>query len=469
MKCLIYCRSKGAEWTRRYFSDADPYMLDIGNKPLLEFFIEFCYLNGVKDIYIAQKKDSEEVRKYFQDGTSLDMNINYISFSKDLDLEEFIASNKELFREENLLVFNGFFFLQYKKSHLSDSFLPQDKSWKNLSESGNGLLFLKTPCSYSQKSKLKNFESSHLVQAKNFDGIKSYFDLNMDMVSGAARNYIMPSYNNEKGVFIGQNVEIMYDCDVIKPIMLSDNIQLKRRSSIGPGAIIGSNSLIDSDTTVCNSVIYSNSYIGAYLEIDNKIIYKRRLIDPESGEMIHVVDDFLLAEVNNDLFTSVVSRILEVFFIVLLFCLQLPFYIILRPLVRRGYEKVEVWRDKSGTRKITIRRFIPKVNTRTNKLFIKFSLDKFILLPLCVTRKLRLIGNAPRKATIDALRNIRELDKYRPSVFTYSDMYGYEDDEEKRQVNELFYAKHLSVGLDMSILFKTLIFNFFGTVYDRRR
>jgi Nucleotidyl transferase len=468
MKCLIYCHEKGAEWTHRYFSDADPYMLPIGNKPLLEFFVEFCSLNDIKDIYIAQKNNSEEVKTYFEDGTRWNINLDYISFDGDPGLEEFISSNKELFNEDSLLVFNGFFFLQYKKSYLLDSFIPQDKSWKSLSKSENGLLFLKKPCSYSQKSRLKNFESNHLLQAKNIDSVKAYFDLNMDMVVGAARNYVMPSYNNEKGVFIGQNVEIMYDCEITKPIILADNIQLKRRSRIGPSAIIGSNSLIDSDTTVRNSVICSNSYIGTQLEIDNKIIYKRCLIDPDSGEMIHIIDDFLLAEVNNDLFTSIVSRLIEMIFILLLFIIQLPLYIIVRPWLKGFYEKVEVWRDKGGVRRMNIKRFVPKYTTKANKLFMKCSLDKFVLLPLCMTRKLRLIGSAPREANKESLHNISELSSYRPSAFSYSDMYGYEYNDEKRQVNELFYAKHASIALDIAIFFKTLIFNFFGNVNARR-
>ena len=468
MKCLIYCQDHGMEWIRRYFSDAEAYMLHVGNKPLLEFFVEFCVLNKLKDIYIALKAGSHEVEDYFADGSKWDISINYIAIEDEHELEELISSNKELFREEGLLVFNGFFFLQYKKAHLSDHLLTQNTSWRNSIDSGQGLLFLKQPCSYKRKSRLKQFDGKHFLQVKKLDSVKAYFDLNMDMVAGGARDYIMPSYNNEKGVFIGQNVEIMYDCKVTKPMILGDNIQLKKRSDIGPGVIIGSNSLIDGDTEVHNSIIYCNSYVGSKLEIDNKIIYKRRLIDPYSGAMIHIVDDFLLAEVRNDLITSVMSRVIEVFLLFFLICLQLPFYIILRPWLECSYVNTEIWRDKSGTRKITIKRFIYKVNTRANKLFIKLSLHKFHLLFACVTRKLQLIGSAPQEATEEALQNIRELSNYRPSVFSYSDMRGNEDNTEARQVNEVFYAKHVTIAFNAAIFFKSLIFNFFGIVHAKK-
>jgi len=468
MKCLIYCREQNTEWVRHYLSDAEAYMLHIGNKPLLEFFIEFCVLNDIKNILIVRKSDSNEIEDYLGNGSKWDINLEYAGLEEDLELEEVIGANKDLSGEEGLLVFNGFFFLQYKKSHLTKNFLPRNASWQNLNASGQGLLFLKSPASYKAGKKLKHFAGKNFMASKLLDSIRDYFDLNMDMVTGGARNYIMPGYNSESGVFIGQNVEIMYGCDIIKPIILGDNVELKRRAEIGPGAIIGSDTLVDGNTSVCNSVVYCNSYIGSKLEINNKIIYKRRVIDPFTGDMIHIVDDFLLAEVRNDLITSVVSRIIEVILLVFLFCLQLPFFLVLRPFIGGKYRKVEIWRDKSGTRKLTIKIFTYKVNTRSNKLFLKLSLHKFHLLFLCMIRKLQLIGAAPQEATEEALQNIRELSNYRPSVFSYSDMYGYEFNDKRRQVAEVFYAKHVTIGLNVAIFFKTLIFNFFRIVNVKR-
>ena len=464
MKCLIYCSEHNMEWIRRYLSDVEAYMLHIANKPLIEFFIEFCVLNEVNDIHIVREAESNEIDNYLGDGAKWDIKLNYIELDKKLGLEDLIRANKDLFGKDGLLVFNGFFFLQYKKAHLSKNFLPQDASWQNLNDSGKGILFLKSPATYKASKRLKHFAGKNFLMAQKIDSIKDYFDLNMSMVNGGARNYIMPSYNSEGGVYIGQNVEIMYSCDIVKPIILGDNIELKRRSEIGPGAVIGSDSLIDSDTSIWNSVIYCNSYIGSKLEIDNKIIYKRRVIDPYTGDMIHIVDDFLLAEVRNDLITSVMSRVFEVFLILFLFCLQLPLYLILRPFIGGKYKEIEIWQDKSGTRKSKMKIFTYKVNTRSNKLFLKFSLHKFHLLFLCMIRRLQLIGSAPQEATKESLQNIRELANYRPSVFSYSDMYGYEHGDKRRQVAEVYYAKHVTIGLNLAIFFKTLIFNFFRIV-----
>ncbi|MDD5727863.1 MAG: hypothetical protein PHV59_04780, partial [Victivallales bacterium] len=417
MKCLIHCRYDGTEWVRNYFPDAEPYLLRIGNKVLLEFFIEFCALNGIRELYLVRSGDVREIKNYLRDGSRWDIVLKYPDIGITAgSLEELIRNSPELHNDE-LLVFSGFFFLQYKKSHMDAGFLPQGEPWSNLTASGEGLLFLPQPESYREKDRMKlaPFDGKHCLQAKEFNGVKAYYDLNMDMVYGAARDYIIHSYSNEKGVFIGQNVEIMYSCEITKPVILGDDIQLKRRSRIGPNAIIGSNSLIDSDTIVRNSVIYRNSYIGSKLEIDRKIIYRQNLIDPETGAMIHIVDDFLLAVVRNDLFSSVVSRVLELLLLIFLFFLQLPFYLLLRPWVGRSFRTVDVWRDKSGLRIMRIKKFTPRSNTRTNKLFIKLSLHKFHLLPFCVLRRLRLIGSAPQPATPEGLANIRELTNYRPA------------------------------------------------------
>lgn len=469
MKCLIYCRPEGAEWTREYFPDAEPYLLRIGNKPLLEFFIEFCALNEIREVYLARDGIGREASSFFGDGSKWDIELKYLDSDYAADLGKLLKGFKEL-TDDSLLVFDGFFFLQYKKSHMDADFLPHDKTWCNLDDFGQGLIFLPEPDKYKEKDKehLEEFDGKHFLKAKNFASVKDFYELNMDMVYGAARDYIMPSYSNERGVFIGQNVEIMYGCEITKPVILGDDIQLKRGSEIGPNAIIGSNSLIDNDTIVRNSIVYRNSYIGSKLEIDNKIIYKRRLIDPETGAMIHIVDDFLLAVVHNDLFTSIMSRLVEMILIVFLFCIQLPFYIILRPWVRCSYQTIEIWRDKTGSHKVRMKKFVPDGYSKANKLFIKFSLHKFHLLPLCLIRKLRLVGSAPQPATSEALENIRELSNYRPSAFSFSDMYGSLSNEDKRQVNELFYAKHARIGLDIAIFFRTLIFNFFGNIHGKK-
>ncbi|MDD5697234.1 MAG: NDP-sugar synthase [Victivallaceae bacterium] len=468
MRCLIYCPDRGTEWVRRLFSDAEPYMLRIGNKPLLEFFIEFCALNGIKEIYISCERPSHDIENYFENGSKWDVSLNYLTFDQGSHLEKVLEARKKLFRADSLLVFNGFFFLQYKKAHLEADFLPRRQSWQNLTGEGAGLLFLRQVRDYKPGKTLEYFDGKHFLQAKKLDTVKAYFELNMEMVAGAARNYIMPSYSNEKGVFIGQNVEIMYGCEIIKPIILGDNIQLKRHSRIGPGAIIGSNSLVDSDTSVSNTVIYRNSYIGTKLEVDNKIIYKRRLINPDSGHVIDIADDALLAEIHNDTVPFFANWLVEVILVCLLFAVQLPFYLLLRPRLHGSYRKTAVWKDKSGSAELLLNRFVFRHSWRADKLFVKLSLHKFHLLPLCLTRKLRLVGSIPRPATPEALQNIRELANYYPAVFSLSDMNGCDYDDENCQVYELFYARHATLRLNLGIFVKTLIVNFFGMTHAQK-
>ena len=475
MKCLIYCHERGTDWIKQYFSDATPYMVRIGNKPLLEFYIEFCVLNKVKDVFIIKESgSSSEIEDYCGNGSKWDINITYLSLGKEHALNKIICTREKLFSNDSLLIFNGFFFLQYKKSHINEDFLPQQGSWQNLTDTGQGLMFLNR--SYYSLSMLddgdgkdlKHFDGKHIVNARKLDSLKAYYDLNMEMVKGAARDYIMPSYSNENGVFIGQNVEIPFNSNVEKPIILGDNIHFKRGTEIGPGAIIGSNSLVDTETSIKDSVIYRDTYIGAKLEIANKIIYKRRLIDPENGAVIDIVDDFLLAEVHNDLISIFANWVIEMLLLILLFVIQLPFFILLRPFVGAYYNKELFWTDKSGTRKMFVSTFTRKTASKANKLFIKLSLHKFHLLPFCFTRKLRLVGASPRYANGKALQNIRELSEYHPAIFPYSDLYTNKGDEASRQVNEMFYAENSSLQMNVAIFFKTLIYNFFGTVNGKK-
>ncbi|MFA7232353.1 MAG: hypothetical protein WC071_13860, partial [Victivallaceae bacterium] len=77
MKCLINCRVKHSEWSRKYFYGINPYMLKIANKPLLEYFVEFCALSGVKEIRFVMEDSDTSVESFFQEGGKWDLKITY--------------------------------------------------------------------------------------------------------------------------------------------------------------------------------------------------------------------------------------------------------------------------------------------------------------------------------------------------------------------------------------------------------
>lgn len=115
MKCLIYSPSEQTDWLKNYFPGVNPYYLKILNKPLLEYYIEFCVLLGIKEIRIVNSETSSDLEKYFETGRQWGVDLSY-GFSKPGDeLRNVLLKNKKFCTTESLLLISGYFFIHYNK------------------------------------------------------------------------------------------------------------------------------------------------------------------------------------------------------------------------------------------------------------------------------------------------------------------------------------------------------------------
>lgn len=458
MKCLINCKADHAAWTRKYFSDIPAYMLGIATKPLLEFYVEFCALVGIQDVRLIMEDPDTRIENYFGDGAQWNLRISYGTSRPAESLNSILERNRLLVSDDDLLVINGFLFVFYDKNMTEYDFLASGKDFSLLGQDGCGLFSISHGSVHKAFSEV-DFEqyAGKDIEIKPLNNVKDLFDLNMTMVHGAAARFIMPSYNNEEGMYIGQNVEIQQDCDIEKPVIFGKNIQLKRYSNIGAGSIIGDNTLVDSNTVIGNSVVYSNTYIGTDLEIRDKIIYKKRIIDPESGEVLDTVDNFLLSEIDARFFREFWLTTLHAVGALILMILMLGPYIIFRPFTRVVGRYKDFFRDQHGGAVLKLKVHHRSSRRMLQKIFFKFSLDKIRRLGYVVIGRMYLVGNYPLEATEDNRSLLHEMPSYRPAVFSYSEMMGHENDDFQSRIDELYYCHHANLWFDFKIIVITLI------------
>ncbi len=461
MKCLINCRAENTAWTGKYFHGLQPYMLRIANKPLLEFFVEFCTLCKIESIRFIMEEPDATIENYFQDGAKWNLKITYGTSRNNDTVSEILERNKLLLAGDDLLLANGFFFLHYNKDSAYNEIAKLQNNMSLTLPDGNGLYHIKKHSLYQHFNEIDfvDIPDNCLLRLSELSSVKELFELNMAMVTGEAENFIMPSYNNEPGVFIGQNVEITPDCKINKPVILGNNIQLKNFSKIGPCAIIGDNSLVDSQTLIQHSVLYGDSYIGSELEINHKIIYRQRLVDPNSGELLDVVDNFLVSEINNQVFSEFTIKGFHALLALLLLILQLPLFLLLRPLVGKPSKLYNCWLDNSGGKQKLLGFYERKSKNIAHKLFLKFSLDKYHLLFLCLKGKFYLAGNRILEASNENMALINQMPTYKPAIFSYSGMLAHDQDEQQSRIDELYYAYHDGMLMDIKIVIYTLIAN----------
>ncbi len=458
MKCLINCSAASADWVREYFPQTHPYMLKIANKPLLEFYIDFCSLLGVRHVRLIMEEPDVSIDRYFMGGEKWDIDISY-GFTRSCDdLDDIISKNRNFIGESSLMIISDYVFLRYDKEVNYESTIRRATSWQMVGENDGGLRYIQAA---DMDKKIADLELEQYktgrVDLVKIDSIKKYYHINMILLYETATNYILPCYNNEEGFFIGHNVSIDRHCMIKKPTMLGDNIQLEDFSSVGPGAIIGSNVMICSGTTVENSIIYEYSYLGEHLEFRNKIVHKNKVINPLTGDSVELVDDFLLSEVNTDFLSNGVKLMRCRIFALCLYLLMLPFYWAGRFLcgVKKHYRSCYSDRLKQV---IVLPYFSIARNGMRQRLFFKFSLDKVPLLGKVIIGKLHLIGNSPCPEDESLQNTLLELPWYRPAVFSYSEMLGHGDFHDfEHVIHELFYCHHETPWLNLKIIVKSLV------------
>lgn len=461
MKTFIICDTRQCAWIRQYFYDVHPYMIRIANKPLLEYMAEFAVLAGATEIDFVIDGHHDGIEHYFNDGSRWNIPIGYIYAARGDHIGSIFRRHSCDCGEHGLLIINGLFFLHYNKTFNYAAAMASDSlNHRRATADGRGLHLIRRECLNLNWDSLPfAVDPFPDVAISPIDNIRHIFDLNMEMVRGDAENYTMLSFNNEKDVYIGQNVEFTRDCAIIPPVIIGSDVQL-RDSRIGPSAIIGDNTLVDTGSIVENSVIYSNSYIGSSLEFQNKIVYKRKIADPHSGAAIDIVDDFLVTEIDHNIIKQFLTVEIQSLYAMIIAAMLIIPFILMYPLGGRLFRKSRRLKDKNSETTITIPAYVPDRSNFLRRLFWKFSLDKLPLVIRALKGQLRLVGNRPLTDLPENRELIRELNSYQPGAFSYSEMRGH-DNGMPMHIDELYYSRHHNLAMDAGIIIKTMILRLF--------
>ena len=456
MKCLIH--SVNSAWVNRYFKEIPSPLLKIANKPLLEYWIDFAVLASVKDIRIVLENPSPLVEQYFDDGSNWGVHISYGLARPEDSFPQMLLKNRGFWKDSDLLVLDGFFFLEYDRSITEYAFLKTPLAPGKITGEGGQWCY----CPQSELMKdIKNIPFQDYTKTESriklypLTSLQQFYQLNMDIIKHANQQYVLPGYNSEPDVYLGLNVETASSCRIEKPVMIGNNVQLKKMTLIGPGAIIGENVIIDESSSIENSVVCDNTYIGSDLEIKDKIIYKNCIISPESGDLLQLTDKFLVSRIESNLTPSIFRRCIHVLAAVLLLAAGLVPFILVR-LLSLLFHGIPTRGDKyfinqnRDTMRLTLYGIQPRGLFRW--LEYRLSLDKYPAILQVLTGRLWLSGNQILPVKPENSRILEEMAVYLPGVFSYSEMTGNSTNSMARQMDESYYANHRTWVLDLKIV-----------------
>ncbi len=458
MKCIINCPDVSTAWVRDYFSGLEPYLLPIGNKPLLEYFIDFCVLGKIDEIRIVSDNLSDAMHQVLGDGTRWNLKISYSTVPADLSMTEMLKRNAAFIAKDDLLVISGMVFMNYNKH---DFALPEyaDTDWFGEIISKNAGWFIRgRNCVLTEPRNEYNTVTSRKFRVEPLTSVRNYYDLNMTMIYALSNNYDLPGYTvGSQKVFVGRNVVIPRTAEVTEPVMLDDSIQLSRDTQVGPGAIIGANSLIDNSAMIVDTIVLGNSYVGCNLELRGKVVYQNLIIDPNTGIKLDIVDDFLLTPLvrANKLYCPLKQRFAA---LILLIFQTIPF-ILLRLLIKVESEPVDCYLNQRREKKIRLHLYVRPAESWAGRWFRKLSLDRYHLLPLVLRGELRLVGSLIMEANERNGKMLKQFPEYSPGIFSYSELLEHENDPLQREMDELYYMYHTCFSLNWQIFTYTLVRN----------
>ncbi|MCF7913238.1 MAG: sugar transferase [Candidatus Cloacimonetes bacterium] len=463
MKCLIYSPLSHSEWVQEFFPGINPYFLKYLNKPLLEYYIDFCVLLGISDVRVINHEAGSDLEEYFGNGTQWGINLSY-SFAKPEDSLQQVLSKNRKFCDDGLLLIYGYQFIRYDINESNYQFLSETKA---VSISGGNCFLYNLPqledIREIEFEKIADYQDSEL-EIEYIYSIRKYYELNMELISHFREKYVLPGYNNEDGAYLGKNIIDKKSTKYTKPIVLGNNVQIQMNTLIGPNVVLGNNVIIDHSTQIVDSIIYDRSYIGSELEIDKKIVYKKRLIDPISEEVMQIVDSFLVSDIQNNLVENSVLRVLYgffTFFLILMSTVPYIFFFLVCYVLGMRLGTQRYFMDKNG--KVgTFPAFKLQGYNFFKRFFFRFSLDLYPMYFKVLKGKISLVGNHPVTQGAEGVKLLMELPAYLPGIYNYPGSMLHNTSHENFINDELEYIHTRSFLFDMRVVLEYWISRLFS-------
>ena len=441
----------------------------VAGRPLLEYWLEFCDLLRITEVRLVLGDGAAAVEAFAQDGARWGLKITYSFLGPGEDPDRFLQRSPELWAE-------GLFYLGMPlfprrlgteppaKVTVSGTHLHCDSGRIGCLVSAEPE-FLKTLLSGTELALGAQDFGPLGMAPEAIANLKDYFELNLRMVRGECARYVSPGYFSKDGAHVGYNVIIPPAANLQPPLVIGNNTRLNALTVIGPDVVLGDRCIVDQQSELTRCVILEGTYIGRNLEIHDKIVAGRRLIDPADGTVVGIDDPWLLSSVSSSLRATDVFRAVLGWPLALLLALVqlLPFLLFASLLKLTGALRVvraEI--HAARQRKASLLSFPNTGNGHVPwlaRLFRALGLDLFPALLRVLAGRLWLCGQEPLVTPADDTLRY-ELKEYFPAAFTYATPRAEASDTLIKRVDAYYYAHHRSLAEDARILVRGLLGRF---------
>lgn len=439
MKAMICLGNLEEQGLSDGFSGISSAMLPVANKPLVEYYIDFCSSLGVTGILVLDSDYAVEMAHFLGKGERWSVELAYIGAKTCGSLTELTRRHAAFMAGETVLFLNGIIFPFFDYRSLSELRLTTtgDLPWDS-TPLPTGLFQL----SAGACQRL----AGEVMQIRSF---ADYHSCNCRVLGAPAGMFPVPGYHVEKGVSSGMNVVIPPSCRITAPVLMGNNVRFGDDVHLDGVVVIGDEVMIDSGSRLRETIVFDSTYIGRDLELDHKIVCRDRIIDPRIGVVLNLGDESLSMDIRRFTWDFYFRWLLEAAAALLLMLLMSPLYALLRLLKKMPSEPCFFYSQRHRGR--YFRQYQLDFVDQRDLYFHKLSLDKYWMLVMVLTGDLRLIGDS-----VDRVPDDGET-AYRPGVFCFSDTRGRSINAMQRALDDRYFRHNRSSLMVFECLIKILV------------
>lgn len=284
---VLFVPSPGGEWTRAFFPSSSVAELPVAGRRLIDYSIEHAVQTGIEGIRVIDHFGSKALADEFSDVERKGYKVEY-----ELSAEKLPEGLEELAQS----IFPGG--------------VPEDTAiaWG--------------PCitSHSRKEtrlvpldevKCRHTPIGHylmrggrwhaiLPHGVSIPGVQAWHKVNFAVLHDS-RIFTLPGYSAEKGVHLGRNVVMEHGTEVKAPVILQDDTWCARLVRLDGDVIVGRGSYISEGVRLKRTIIGNDTYVGLGLDLEDKIVIGRRIIDAKTGEWTDVEEPGLVRPIPGSL------------------------------------------------------------------------------------------------------------------------------------------------------------------------
>lgn len=426
-------------------------LLPMGNRPLLEYWLDLCVALGISEIYLILGDGGVRIEQFAGQGSRWGVDIKYTFIREGEDPLSYLKRLRAKWTDGLLFCSGPFFQVRSDGFDLNDfvSKIEQDEATV-FSQTGPCRLLISKSQPVIDKfidgDRIENdFSSGTMRFLYSFN---DFYQLNMELVGGLSTQYVTPGYFSKDGNYVGYNVQIPSAVQLNGPLNIGNNSRFSPLCQIGPNVVIGDQVVVDKNTEISDSIIMEYTYLGRSLEIRNKIVCGSRIIDPEDGTCLDLEDSWVVSSSRGQRGWASLQRALGwCFTLGFVAILMVPFLLLYGLLLFSRQGRFEhrtrlLVRGEKGE----LLRFVVLERGRVIRWFMALSLDRMPLLFKVLGGKLHLCGQPILSPNMgldaDAL--------YWPGVFSYADY----QEELRGSLAAEYYRHFRSLREDVKIFFK---------------